>query len=90
MEANCQLINVTPAFQAKLVDQYDLERKTWSDESFPLLNYYRVAHGAVPRADGKEIYVMGGSAKTSENFGPGLEEMEVLTMDKEDPRKVKK
>ena len=45
--------------QAKLVDQYDLERRVWADESFPLLNYFRVAHGVVAAENGTEIYVMG-------------------------------
>ncbi|CAB4054238.1 KLHL2_3 [Lepeophtheirus salmonis] len=60
--------------QSKYVYKYDLESDSW-DETFPMLNNYRVAHGVITHRN--KIYVMGGSAKTSKDFGPGLNEMEV-------------
>jgi len=60
------------------VDRYDIERDCWTGKGeFPQLTQFRVAHGAVATKDGA-LYVMGGSAKASEDFGPGLDEMEVL------------
>jgi len=60
------------------VDKYDVERDVWTEEDqFPQLTQFRVAHGAVATADG-DLFVMGGSAKASQDFGPGLYEMEVL------------
>ncbi len=61
------------------MDQYDLESNSWSTH-FPSLTQFRVAHGVT--AAGNSIYVMGGSAKAcNKDFGPGLNEMEVLTFD---------
>ncbi len=63
--------------QTKQVDRYDAEADRWAPEgSFPELTQFRVAHGAA--VVGRRIFVMGGSAKASEDFGPGLDEMEVL------------
>jgi hypothetical protein len=62
------------------VDQYDLESNTWAPH-FPSLTQFRVAHGVTTR-DSK-ICVMGGSSKASKDFGPGLNQMEVLTFDEE-------
>ncbi len=65
--------------QTKQVDRYDVEADCWTGEDggekFPELTQFRVAHGAA--VVGRRIFVMGGSAKASEDFGPGLNEMEV-------------
>ena len=62
--------------QTKQVDRYDVEADRWAPEGyFPELTQFRVAHGAA--VVGRKIFVMGGSAKASEDFGPGLDEMEV-------------
>ncbi len=62
--------------QTKQVDRYDVEADRWApDGSFPELTQFRVAHGTA--VVGRRIFVMGGSAKASEDFGPGLDEMEV-------------
>ena len=37
-----------------------------------------MAHGVVADEEDGLIYVMGGSAKASADFGPGLDEMEIL------------
>ena len=66
--------------QTKQVDQFDLESCQWATH-FPSLTQFRVAHGLV--ADGNRLYVTGGSAKASQDFGPGLDEMEVLTLDED-------
>jgi hypothetical protein len=71
------------------VDKYDVENDLWSDEGqFPELTQFRVAHGAVATADGL-LYVMGGSAKASEDFGPGLDEMEALRTEKSESGDLK-
>ncbi|TRY68736.1 hypothetical protein TCAL_10748 [Tigriopus californicus] len=61
--------------QMKTVDQFDVETTQWAVE-FPSLLQYRVAHGVT--SDDERIYVTGGSAKASRDFGPGLNEMEIL------------
>ncbi len=66
--------------QSKRVDKYDVEAATWCEA--PHLRQFRVAHGTV--VVGGNIFVMGGSAKTSENFGPGLDEMEVFDTESAD------
>ena len=45
------------------------------------LTQFRVAHGVT--AAGRRIYVMGGSAKANADFGPGLNQLEVLSFDEE-------
>ena len=40
-----------------------------------------MAHGVT--AAGRRIYVMGGSAKANAGFGPGLNQLEVLSFDEE-------
>lgn len=61
--------------QMKTVDQFDVEAAQWA-VGFPSLLQYRVAHGVT--SDDERIYVTGGSAKASRDFGPGLNEMEIL------------
>jgi len=66
--------------QSKSVDQYDVEADEWKD-FFPSLRHCRVAHSVV--AGDNRIYVTGGSAKANANFGPGLYEMEYITLDED-------
>jgi len=66
--------------QSKTVDQYDVELDEWKD-FFPSLRHCRVAHAVTTSQD--RIYVTGGSAKANANFGPGLYEMEYITLDKD-------
>ena len=62
--------------QTKQVNRYDVENDVWDNNDYPSLTQFRVAHGAVAYED--KLYVMGGSAKASADFGPGLDEMEAL------------
>lgn len=64
--------------QSKTVDQYDVETDEWKD-FFPSLRHCRVAHGVV--VHNNKIFVTGGSAKANANFGPGLYEMEYISLD---------
>ena len=64
--------------QTKQVDQYDIERSSWVTH-FPSLTQFRVAHGVT--ANDNQLFVMGGSAKASADFGPGLNEMEILSVE---------
>lgn len=63
--------------QSKSVDQYDPEKDEWKD-FFPSLRHCRVAHGVT--VSNNQIFVTGGSAKANANFGPGLYEMEFVSL----------
>ena len=52
-----------------------------TQQFFCSLSQFRVAHGVT--AVGRRIYVMGGSAKANADFGPGLNQLEVLSFDEE-------
>ena len=72
--ANRNSLYVIGGVQSSRVDKFNLEEKAWNPARD--LNVARVSHAVTRGAEGK-IFVIGGTAKSNDGFGPGLNNMEV-------------